>query len=69
VRNATEELDIIGGGHCDVDDSSGDDAEEVLHRRLQQRERPSGLSYKLRHAATRATMRRYVKREADQMEQ
>jgi hypothetical protein len=66
--DATEELDSSGGGRCDVEDSSGDDAEELPHRMSQQRERPSGLSYKLRHAATRATVRRYVGRKADQLE-
>jgi hypothetical protein len=53
-EDATEELDSTGGGRCDVEDSCGDDAEELPHRRSQQRERPSRLSYKLRHAATRA---------------
>ena len=68
-EDATEELDNTGGGRCNVEDSSGDDAEELPHRRSQQqRERPSGLSYKLRHAANRATMRRYVRRK-DKLEQ
>jgi TolA-binding protein len=67
-EGATEELDSTGGGRCDVEDNSGDDAEELPHRRLYQRGRPSGLSYYLRHAATRATMRRYLKRKADELE-
>jgi hypothetical protein len=65
-EDATEELDSIGGGRCDVEDSNGDDAEELPRRRS--RERPSGLSYKLRHAATRAAVRRYVGRKAEQLE-
>jgi hypothetical protein len=47
-----------------VEDSNGDDAEELPHRMSHQRESPSGLSYKFGHAATRATMRRYVGRKA-----
>jgi hypothetical protein len=69
-EDATEELDSTGGGRCDVEDSSGDDADELPHRRSQQRERLSGLSYKFPHAATRAIVRRYVLgRKADQLEQ
>jgi hypothetical protein len=67
-EDATEELDSSGDGRCDVEDSNGDSAEELPYRRSQQRERPSGLSYKLRHAATRATVRRYVGRRAGQLE-
>jgi hypothetical protein len=45
-EDAREELDITGGGRCDVEDSSGDDAEELPYRKSQQqREKPSGLSY------------------------
>jgi hypothetical protein len=41
-EDATEELDSTGGGRCDVEDNSGDDAEELPHRRSQQqRERPA----------------------------
>jgi viroplasmin and RNaseH domain-containing protein len=69
-EDATEELDSTGGGRCDVEGSSDDDAEELPHRRSQQqRERPSGLPYKLRHAPTRAIVRRYVGRKAEQREQ
>jgi hypothetical protein len=69
-EDATEELDGARGGRCDVEDNDGDDAEELPHRMSQQqRERPSGLSYKLRHAATRATVRRYVGRKAKHLEE
>jgi ribosomal protein L35AE/L33A len=52
-----------------VEDNSGDDVEELPHRRSQQRERPNGLSYKLRRATARATARRYVGRKAEQRDQ
>jgi hypothetical protein len=68
-EDATEELDSTGGGRCDVEDSNGDDAGELPHRMSQHRERPRGLSYRLRHAATRATVRRYVRRKCDRIEQ
>jgi hypothetical protein len=35
-EDATGELYSTGGGRCDVEDSSGDDAEELPHRRSQQ---------------------------------
>jgi hypothetical protein len=53
--DATGEVDSSGGGSNDGENSGGDDAEELSHRSSQQRERPSGLAYMFRHAATRAT--------------
>jgi hypothetical protein len=63
--DATGGIDTSDGGRRDRENCGGDDdAEETL----KQRERPSGLAYKLRHAAARATVRRYIGRKADQLE-
>ena len=60
------------GSSSDVEDSgNSDDAEAEPHRRRRshhQRQRPSGLSYKLRDTASRATVQRYIGRKAEQLE-
>jgi hypothetical protein len=59
------------GSSSDVEDSgSSDDAEAEPHRRRShhQRQRPRGLSYKLRDTTSRATVQRYIGRKGEQLD-
>jgi hypothetical protein len=58
------EVDNNNACSSDGENNGDDDAEELPHRSLKQREIPSGLAYKLRHTDTRAKVRRYIGRTA-----
>eukprot|EP00873_Tetraselmis_striata_P041695 jgi/Tetstr1/461959/TSEL_000614.t1 len=56
------------GSEADSAGSEGSGSDEEVGGQKPGRERPAGLSYKLREATTRATVRKFIGRKAEQLE-